>query len=167
MELFFFIILGLVAIVSALMVILQRNPVYSALALIVTLGSISGLFILLKAFFLAFIQIIVYAGAVMIFFIFVIMLLNLRKDEFGPEKKKFQRVFALIFPAFFLIELFVIVGNAIFGKSGKGLAMPADFGTPQALGRILFTDYLLPFEIASVLLLIAMVGAIFLARREE
>jgi NADH-quinone oxidoreductase subunit J len=167
MELLFFIILGLVAIVSALMVILQRNPAYSALALIVTLGSISGLFILLKAFFLAFIQIIVYAGAVMVLFIFVIMLLNLRKDEFGPEKRKFQRIFALIFSAFFLIELFVIVGNAIFGKGGKALSMSADFGTPQALGRILFTDYLLPFEIASILLLIAMVGAIFLARREE
>lgn len=167
MELFFFIILGLLAIFSALMVILQKNPVHSALALIVTLGSIAGLFILLKAFFLAFIQIILYAGAVMVLFIFVIMLLNLRKDEFGPEKRRFHRVFALIFSAFFLLELFVIVGNAIFGKSGKALAMPVDFGSPQALGRILFTDYLLPFEIASILLLVAMVGAIFLARREE
>jgi NADH-quinone oxidoreductase subunit J len=167
MELFFFIILGLVAIISACMVILQKNPVHSALALITTLGSIAGLFILLKAFFLAFIQIILYAGAVMILFIFVITLLNLRKDEFGPEKRKFQRIFALIFSVFFLVELFVIVGHAIFGKSGKALSIPVDFGTPQALGRILFTDYLLPFEIASVLLLIAMVGAIFLARREE
>jgi len=167
MEMLFFIILGLIAVVSALTVILQRNPVYSALALIVTLGSIAALFILLKAFFLAFVQVIVYAGAIMVLFIFVIMLLNLRKDEFGPEKRKFQRLFALIFSAFFLIELFIIVRYAVFVKPGEALSIPEDFGTPQALGRLLFTDYLLPFEIASILLLIAMVGAIFLARREE
>lgn len=167
MEMFFFIILGLIAVVSALAVILQRNPVYSALALIVTLGSIAALFILLKAFFLAFVQVIVYAGAIMVLFIFVIMLLNLRKDEFGPEKRKFQRLFALIFSVFFLIELFIIVRYGVFVKPGEALSLPADFGSPQALGRLLFTDYLLPFEIASILLLIAMVGAIFLARREE
>lgn len=155
------------AVLSALMVILQKNPVYSALSLIATLGSIAALFILLKAFFLAFIQVIVYAGAIMVLFIFVIMLLNLRKDEFGPEKRKFQRLFALIFSAFFLIELFIIVRYALLGKIGKTLTIEADFGTPQAIGRLLFTDYLFPFEIASILLLIAMVGAIFLARREE
>ncbi|MDH4223164.1 MAG: NADH-quinone oxidoreductase subunit J [candidate division Zixibacteria bacterium] len=167
MEFIFFIILSLIAVISALMVILQRNPIHSALSLIVTLGSIAGLFIVLKAFFLAFIQIIVYAGAVMILFIFVIMLLTLRKDEFGQEKRKFQRIFAIIFSAFFLIELFIITNYTFFGKTEKILFTPADFGTPQALGRLLFTDYLLPFEIASILLLIAMVGAIFLARREE
>ena len=167
MELIFFIALGLIAVISALMVILNRNPIHSALSLIITLGSIASLFILLRAFFLAFIQIIVYAGAVMVLFIFVIMLLNLRKDEFGQEKRKFQRVFAIIFSAFLLIELLVVVNYAVFHKKGEILSTPADFGTPHALGRLLFTDYLLPFEIASVLLLIAMVGAIFLARREE
>lgn len=167
MELAFFIIFGLAAVVSALSVILQKNPVYSALSLIITLGSIAGLFILQKAFFLAFIQIIVYAGAIMVLFLFVIMLLNLRKDEFGPEKRKLQRFFALIFSALFLIELFLIVNYAISGKAGKVLSSQADFGTPQLIGRLLFSDYLFPFEITSVLLLIAMVGAIFLARREE
>jgi NADH-quinone oxidoreductase subunit J len=167
MELAFFIIFGLAAVVSALSVILQKNPVYSALSLIITLGSIAGLFIIQKAFFLAFIQIIVYAGAIMVLFLFVIMLLNLRKDEFGPVKRKFQRFFALIFSALFLIELFLIVNYAISGKAGKVLSSQTDFGTPQLIGRLLFSDYLLPFEITSVLLLIAMVGAIFLARREE
>ncbi|MFH0931542.1 MAG: NADH-quinone oxidoreductase subunit J [Candidatus Zixiibacteriota bacterium] len=167
MEFVFFIIFGLVAVVSALSVILQRNPVYSALSLIVTLGSIAGLFILQNAFFLAFIQVIVYAGAIMVLFLFVIMLLNLRKDEFGPEKRNFQRFFALIFSALILIELFMVVRYVILGRAEKGLSLQADFGTPQLIGRLLFSDYLFPFEITSVLLLIAMVGAIFLARREE
>lgn len=167
MELVIFIILALVAIISALMVILQRNPVYSALYLIVTLGSISILFILLKAFFLAFIQIIVYAGAIMVLFLFVIMLLNLRKDEFGPEKRKFQRFFALIFSVLLLVELFIIARYAFFGKADETLSIADDFGTPQAIGRLLFSSYLFPFEITSVLLLIAMIGALFLARREE
>jgi len=167
MELALFIILALVAIASALMVILQRNPVYSALSLIVTLGSIAILFILQKAYFLAFIQIIVYAGAIMVLFLFVIMLLNLRKDEFGPEKKKLQRFFALVFSALFLVEFFIVVRYALLGKTGETLSLAEDFGTPQAIGRLLFSTYLFPFEITSILLLIAMIGALFLARREE
>lgn len=167
MELAFFIILALAAIVSALMVILQKNPVYSALSLIVTLGSIAVLFILQRAYFLAFIQIIVYAGAIMILFIFVIMLLNLRKDEFGPEKRKFQRFFGLLFSLFLLVELFLVVWYALFGKVGQSQPLAEDFGSASALGRLLFSTYLFPFEITSILLLIAMIGAIFLARREE
>jgi len=167
MELALFIILALVAIASALMVILQRNPVYSALSLIVTLGSIAILFILQKAYFLAFIQIIVYAGAIMILFIFVIMLLNLRKDEFGPEKRKLQRFFAIVFSFLLVVELFMVVRYALFGKTGESLQVAEDFGTASALGRLLFSTYLFPFEITSVLLLIAMIGAISLARREE
>jgi len=167
MELVLFIILALVAIASALMVILQRNPVYSALSLIVTLGSIAILFILQKAYFLAFIQIIVYAGAIMILFIFVIMLLNLRKDEFGPEKRKLQRFFAIVFSFFLIVELFIVIKYSLFGKTGESLQVAEDFGTADALGRLLFSTYLFPFEITSILLLIAMIGAIFLARREE
>ncbi len=167
MGLALFIILALVAIASALMVILQRNPVYSALSLIVTLGSIAILFILQKAYFLAFIQIIVYAGAIMILFIFVIMLLNLRKDEFGPEKRKLQKFFAIVFSFLLVVELFMVVRYTLFGKTGESLQVAEDFGTANALGRLLFSTYLFPFEITSVLLLIAMIGAIFLARREE
>ncbi len=167
MELAVFIILALVAIASALMVILQKNPVYCALALIVTLGSISVLFLLQKAFFLAFIQIIVYAGAIMILFLFVIMLLNLRKDELGPEKRIAQRFFAVVFSLFLLAELFIIIKSALFGGAGENPSLPDDFGTPYALGRLLFSSYLFPFEVTSILLLIAMVGALFLARREE
>ena len=167
MELVFFIILALVAIVSALMVILQRNPVYSALSLIVTLGSIAVLFILQKAFFLAFIQIIVYAGAIMILFIFVIMLLNLRKNEFGPEKRKLQRFFAIVFSFLLLVELIMVVKYALFGKAGESVQVADDFGSASSLGQLLFSTYLFPFEITSILLLIAMIGALFLARREE
>jgi NADH-quinone oxidoreductase subunit J len=167
MELAFFIILSLVAIVSALMVILQKNPVYSALSLIVTLGSIAILFILQKAFFLAFIQIIVYAGAIMILFIFVIMLLNLRKDEFGPERRKLQRFFAVVFSFLLIVELFIVVRYALLGKAGQSMQVAEDFGTAGSLGRLLFSTYLFPFEITSILLLIAMIGALFLARREE
>lgn len=167
MELALFIIVGLVAIASALMVILQRNPVYCALSLIVTLGSIAILFILQKAYFLAFIQIIVYAGAIMILFIFVIMLLNLRKDEFGPEKRKLQKFFAIVFSILLVVELFIVIKYTLFAKAGESLQVAGDFGTANALGRLLFSTYLFPFEITSILLLIAMIGAIFLARREE
>jgi NADH-quinone oxidoreductase subunit J len=95
------------------------------------------------------------------------MLLNLRKDEFGPEKRKLQRFFGIVFSFLLVVELFFVVRYALFGRTGESLQVAEDFGTADALGRLLFSTYLFPFEITSILLLIAMIGAIFLARREE
>ena len=166
MEIAIFLILAIVSIISALLVIVQRNPVTSALFLIVAMCALAIIYLLLQATFLAAIQIIVYAGAIIVLFLFVIMLLNLRKDEFGPEKRKLQRGFAILFAFLLLIEIGVLIKLGITKVKIAEAQLGEDFGTVQALGKLLFTKYLLPFEITSVLLLVAMVGAVLMAKRK-
>jgi NADH-quinone oxidoreductase subunit J len=140
----------------------SRNPVTSAMFLVLTIISMAGLFVLLHAFFLAAVQILVYAGAVMVLFLFVIMLLDL-KDE---ERRKIKM--------FGLIGGWVSVGAivTIFVKSiltvqpGAHLSVPVLEGETAALGKLLFTQYLLPFEVVSVLLLVAMMGVILLSKKD-
>ncbi|MGB3093035.1 MAG: NADH-quinone oxidoreductase subunit J, partial [Candidatus Zixiibacteriota bacterium] len=115
MEILIFAILAVIAVVCAILVISQRSPVASALFLIATMVSIAILFLLLNAPFLTAIQIIVYACAIMVLFIFVIMLLNLRRDEFGPERRKAQRFFAILFVFLLLIGLATIIQVGAFG----------------------------------------------------
>jgi len=128
--------------------------------------SIAILFLLLNAAFLATIQIIVYAGAIMVLFIFVIMLLNLRRDEFGPERRKAQRFFAILFVFLLLIGIATVIEVGVFGfrsaETVSGATIPAGV---EPLAQLLFTKYLLPFELASILLLVAIVGAIVMAKR--
>jgi NADH-quinone oxidoreductase subunit J len=166
MEIGIFLILAAVIIISALLVIVQKNPVASALFLIVTMCALAIIFLMLQATFLAAIQIIVYAGAIVVLFLFVIMLLNLRKDEFGPEKKKLQRGLAILFAFLFFIEIAVLIKVGISQIKIAETQLAEDFGTVQALGKLLFTKYLLPFEITSVLLLVAMVGAVLMAKKK-
>jgi len=167
MELLIFSILGVVVIVCSILVISQKSPVASALFLIATMVSLAILFLMLNAPFLAAIQIIVYAGAIMVLFLFVIMLLNLRRDEFGPEKRKAQRFFAILFVFLFLIGMATIIEVGMFGLKSTGdlseATVPAGV---EPLARLLFTEYLFPFELASVLLLVAIVGAIVMAKRK-
>jgi NADH-quinone oxidoreductase subunit J len=166
METLIFSIVAAVATICSVLVITSRSPVNSALSLIATMISLAILFLLLNAPFLATIQVIVYAGAIMVLFLFVIMLLNLSKDEFGPDRRRAQRFFAILFCFLLLIGITTVLSVGKFGsttgESGSGVATPAGV---EPLARLLFTKYLLPFELASVLLLVAIVGAIVMAKR--
>lgn len=156
-----FVVLAVLAVVSAATVVLHPHPVYSALALVVTLFQIAALFILLDAPTVAFLQILVYAGAIMVLFLFVIMLLNLQRASEGTPPAwragviGAGAVLAGELAAFFLRRP---------GPPGGGAVTP-EFGSVEALGRKLFTDGALSFEITSVLLLVAIIGAVVIARR--
>jgi len=170
MEILFF-LFGAIAVVAALNVILQRNPIYSAIGLIVTLCSLAGLFLTLSAQFIAAIQIIVYAGAIMVLFVFTIMLLNVRSEESKVDRQKFLRWLAVPLFLALLGEVYYVVrtvNNPPLQIPATGAAPPAEIlGTVESIGREMFTSYLLPFEATSVLILMAIVGAMLLARREK
>jgi NADH-quinone oxidoreductase subunit J len=163
-----FIVFAVIAIASALNILLQRNPMYGALSLIGTLLSLSALYLTLRAQFIAAIQIVVYAGAIMVLFIFVIMLLNVPKVQPQIEKQKGLRYLAIPFAGAMIAEMFFVL------RSVPPRALPAvtsaiadqAVGTTWSIGVGLFTSYLLPFEVTSVLILMAVVGAMVLARRE-
>ena len=166
MEKALFIVFAVVAVVTALNVLLQRSPIYSALSLIGMLASLSALYLTLRAQFIAAIQMVVYAGAIMVLFVFVIMLLNVPKDQPQIEKQKGLRLLAIPFAGLLIAEIFYVL------KFVPRISMPPltsddrAVGTTWSIGTTLFTDYLLPFEVTSVLILMAVVGAMVLARRE-
>jgi len=140
----------------------SRSPVTSAMFLVLTIVSMAGLFVLLHAFFLAAVQILVYAGAVMVLFLFVIMLLNLKEEQ----RRKFNK-FGVATGIISVAAIAAIFIKAIASSdSTASSTSPTVEGATPALGRILFTDYLLPFEILSVLLLVAMVGVILLSKKD-
>jgi NADH-quinone oxidoreductase subunit J len=140
----------------------SRNPVTSAMFLVLTIISMAGLFVLLHAFFLAAVQILVYAGAVMVLFLFVIMLLDL-KDEERRKVKKFGLIAGLVsVGAIVMIFLKVLVA----ARPASDVSAPVLEGETAALGKLLFTQYLLPFEVVSVLLLVAMMGVILLSKKD-
>jgi NADH-quinone oxidoreductase subunit J len=164
-DLLLFIILALTAIVTAVGMLMSRSAIYSALFLVLNFGTVAVFYILLSAPFIAMSQVSVYAGAIMVLFLFVIMLLG---TELLPPTKTlpWQRPLALALAL-------MLAGEAIyllFGrKATSGLIPQAveSFGSPQQVGQLLFSQYLLPFEITSILLLIAMVGAIVLTKKEK
>ena len=162
----FYLLAGL-ALVSGLLVVanpFSRNPVTSAMCLVVTIVALAGLFVLLHAFFLAAVQILVYAGAVMVLFLFVIMLLDI-----GEEERRRVNGFALVTGLLGVGGLAVVVLGAL-AKSGAMVALgsgePVLEANASEVGRLLFTDYVLPFEVLSVLLLVAMVGVVLLSKKE-
>jgi NADH-quinone oxidoreductase subunit J len=164
MDVFLFFVSATIAVVCAVNVVVQKHPISSALSLIGVMGALAGLYMLLGAEFLAAVQVIVYAGAVMVLFVFVIMLLNA-----GKETRKGTSYVAqfLGLPALVvllgLLSYFVLLW---FPESPVVRFGGFQGGSPQDIGRTLFTQYLLPFEVTSVLILIAIVGAIVLARKE-
>lgn len=168
MEWTLFLTLALFAGAAAVGMILQRNPVYSALCLILTLFAQAGLYILLHAQLIAFVHLIVYAGAIMVLFLFVIMLLDLRPEDRPPVRlSRAQVLAALVLALLLLVELAVVVGpGVVLGPEGPyAVETLRTMGNAQAVGRILFREYLVPFELTSLILLTAMVGAIVLAKR--
>jgi NADH-quinone oxidoreductase subunit J len=162
-ELFFYIFAALTLVCGLLVVVnpFSRNPVTSAMFLVLTIISMAGLFVLLHAFFLAAVQVLVYAGAVMVLFLFVIMLLDLKEEA----RRKFK-AFGIVAGVISAGLLIVVMTQTIWtSRVGQGLN-PQIQGETGALGRMLFTQYLLPFEIVSVLLLVAMVGVILLSKKD-
>jgi NADH-quinone oxidoreductase subunit J len=147
------------------MVVFSKNPIYSVLYLIITFFAIAGHYVLMQAEFLAVVHVIVYAGAIMVLFLYVIMLLNLN-TETEPHKSNMLKVAATICAGLLLI---VLVGSLKGTESltEYQLSKASSIGSVRSLGKVLFTDFLFPFEIASVLLLAAMVGVVMLAKPEK
>jgi NADH-quinone oxidoreductase subunit J len=152
-----------VLVVSSLLVILHRNPVTSALFLVLAFCSLAGVYLLLQAEFLGLVQIIVYAGAIMVLFLFVIMYLNLPHDvESGPHIV-LRRVVGWALGALLIAEgAMVVKRHLATGPAAEAAIAPG--GNTAAIGRLLYTKYLFPFEITSIVLLVAMVGVIVIAR---
>ncbi|HOB31962.1 MAG TPA: NADH-quinone oxidoreductase subunit J [Verrucomicrobiota bacterium] len=150
------------AVLCGLLIVVNRNPVTSAMFLVLTIGSLAALFVLLNAFFLAAIQVLVYAGAVMVLFVFVIMLLDLKAEQ-RRKIKVFGVVGGLVSVGTILA---IFVRSVLQTRPGAEPAAVTATGDTMSLGKMLFTQYLLPFEIVSVLLLVAMVGVILLSKKE-
>lgn len=165
MTLNFFYFLSFVGILCALLVVFSKNPVHSVLYLILTFFAIAGHYLLLDAQFLAIVHVIVYAGAIMVLFLYVIMFLNLNQEA-EPHHPAMLKIAATICAGSLLI---ILIGTL----KGTGLLEPqtqvsnGEIGLVKNLGRVLFKEYLLPFEITSVLLLAAMVGAVMLGKPEK
>jgi len=157
-------LLSVVALFSALMVITNKNPVYSVLWLIVTFFSISGHYILLNAQFLAIVNVIVYAGAIMVLFLFVIMLMNLNKET-EPQKNRWLRLAGAVAGGCLLLVLVAALKDTDL-KQQKALVNEGSIGLIRNLGKELFTTYVVPFEISSVLFLSAMIGAVVIGKKE-
>ena len=168
-EQFVFVIGALICLLGASGVIGFRNPVHSALSLVTTLFGIAVLFIALDAEFLAAVQIIVYAGAIVVMFLFVIMLLGVdQTDDIGFEPLKGQRPAAIVAGALLVVGLVaIIVLGAITGEGSANAEIQAKVPNVEQLARSLFTDYLFAFEITSILLVIGVVGAVTLARHRR
>ena len=159
-----FVLIAGVAVGSALGLVIKRNPIHGALFLVVNLGTVAVLYLTLGAQFLAVAQVAVYAGAIMVLFLFAIFVLIPGKEETGPDPRRAYRLLALPVGAALLALLAVVV--AAGGRGGPAAGPAAPDGV-EAIARLLFTDYLFPFEMTSVLLLAAMVGVLLLARRRE
>ncbi|HVN28173.1 MAG TPA: NADH-quinone oxidoreductase subunit J [Candidatus Binataceae bacterium] len=157
-----FIFLAVVAILSSLGVVIQRNPVHCLLALIMTLISIGALFVALDAVAVGFLQIIVYVGAIMVLFLFVIWLLNLQTEE-APAGNLALKFFATIAVAAMAAELFAIVSKSRTALGAQ--TVTSGYGSIDSLAQTLFGQYLMAFETTSILLLVAVIGAVAVARR--
>jgi len=143
--------------------IISKNQAYNALFLVLAFAALGGLFGLLDAPFIAVVQIIIYAGAIMVLFIFVIMMINLRRG-LPPERKKWTIYFSLGLAVLLIVELILSVKGAFTLFEAPSVEK---MGTPTDLGRLLFTKYLYPFEITSILIIAALVGAIVLVKKKE
>lgn len=165
MELTLFLLFALIAVVAGAGVILLRNPVHSALALIVNMLTLAAFYIMLNAQFLAGIQVFVYTGGVIMLFVFIIMLLQPGREVGPTDRLKAQLPVAWLVGVALLVLLGVVLfTSALTGTPGN--LTPEQFGSLEELGKFLFTNYLYPFEITSLLLLIGVIGAVLLGKRK-
>ena len=162
LQVILFYVFAVLAVLGGIMVVVHRNPIYSALSLVLTLFALAGEYILLMAHFIAIVHIAVYAGAIMVLFLFVIMLLNIRIEERAPGAFRYMVYVGVPLAALLFVEL----GYLAFQGFQKATIHQVDVGTVEKIGQALFSKYVLPFEITSVLLLVAMVGAIYLSKRK-
>jgi len=163
MSVVVFAILALVVVGSAAGLILRRNPIHGALFLVMNLAGVAALFLTLRAEFLAVVQVIVYAGAIAVLFVFAIMVLIPGREETGPDALRRWRWAAVPLVGLFLILVALALRSVTLRGPARGAAVP---GGVEAIGRVLFTDYLFPFEVTSVLLLAAIVGVMALTKRK-
>jgi NADH-quinone oxidoreductase subunit J len=166
LEYVIFFVSAFMAIICALLVISQKNPVASVIYLIMAFVAQAILYIQLSALFVAILQIVVYAGAIMVLFLFVIMLLNLRHDDFGPEKHPLQGWVTRIFGIVLAAELILIISRGV-GRSESMKSAGAQFGNVEQVATTLFTKYIFPFELTSILLIVAIIGAVVLGKRRS
>jgi NADH-quinone oxidoreductase subunit J len=161
-EMVVFWILAVPLVASAVGVVVARNPVNAAMSLVAAFFFLAGIYVLLTAHLLAFLQVLVYAGAIMVLFLFVIMLLTTGDESFGRARMKAMQVAGIFGAAGVLAVVLKAVDQ--LGPLPMRMVGP-DFGSVKAVGRIVFTQYLLPFEVTSLLLLVAMVGAVVVAKQ--
>ncbi|HTP49538.1 MAG TPA: NADH-quinone oxidoreductase subunit J [Anaeromyxobacteraceae bacterium] len=161
-EMVLFWVFAVPLIIAAAGVLVARNPVHAAMSLVAAFFFLAGIYVLLNAHLIAFLQIIVYAGAIMVLFLFVIMLLSLSDSELGVDRMSAMKVAGL----FGGVGILYLVVLAISDSRAESMAkVTSDYGTVRAVGRILFNQYLLPFEATSVLLLVAIVGAVVVSKQ--
>jgi NADH-quinone oxidoreductase subunit J len=165
-DVILFLSIALLAVGTAISMLASRNAVYSALFLVLNFLTVAALYLLLNAAFIAVVQVTVYAGAIMVLFLFVIMLLGTEEEQIGG-RLQWQMPVAIILG----LGLAAILGYALLsgtmGTAAELARVSGDFGSPASVGRLLFNEYLIPFEITSVLLLVAMVGAIVLTLKPK
>jgi len=174
LEVVLFYVFAAVTVGASVLVVAQGNPVYSVMLLIASFGGLAGLYVLLDAPFTAVTQIIIYAGAIMVLFLFVVMLLNAPREDAAeagrghPLNPPGARRLGMVLAVAFLAELGWAAWHVSTRQTGSLAAVPpGDVSSVGQIGRVLFTEYALPFEVTSILILVAMVGAIVLARRES
>lgn len=163
METTLFYIFGGLAVVTALLMVTRQNPIFSAVWLVVSFFAFAVLFLMLQAQFVAVLQILLYAGAIMVLFIFVIMLLNVREEELKPKVMQFSGLLGGA-AALYLVVLFAL--GVLKEKAAPFGPVSGDFGYVAPVGKLLFTKYLIPFELTSVLLLVAIVGSVVMGKRK-
>jgi NADH-quinone oxidoreductase subunit J len=166
-ELIVFIILAPLAVVTAVGMVLSRNAVYSALLLVVNFFCLAGFYVLLEAQFVAAVQVIVYAGAIMVLFLFVLMLLGVGNEVVVKEQMRGQRPAAVLLTLGLLVAIVAALAAGVFDAAPSSLAAANEGGNVQAVGRLLFTRYTFAFETAGVLLVVAAVGALVLGKRQR
>jgi NADH-quinone oxidoreductase subunit J len=166
MELLIFYPIAIICVVFALGVVFNTSPVNSAICLIAMMLGLAGIFALTQAHFIAILQIIIYAGAIMVLFMFVIMLLNLKSDAEAWNSRPRNTFLALLTGLLLVGALYKMIAVIVDTEFGAGQKVSDTFGTVAEVGEALFTDFVLPFEVASVLLLAAMVGTVVLAKNK-
>ncbi len=163
MDVVVFWVAAAVTVIAAVNLIFQRKPINSVLSLVVVLFALAVLYLQLSAELVAILQIILYAGAIMVLFLFVVMLLNLQRDEFGQDPKPSLRSAGVLLGGVIIIEISLMARAFLSGDRVLAQEVSKDFGSVAQVGQLLFTKFILPFELTSILLLIAVAGALILA----